>query len=92
MPSEKDLENITKRMIDSQMTYKEASEIYNIPISTLWERNHGETLEKIDTNNELKNSLELVADANRRKQTVEMLSERNQEPEREPEERIYYGK
>lgn len=63
---------IVQEIIKSELSYEEASEIFGIPKSTIYELTHSDAVSK-----ELKDKLDVVAEANIRKRTVSFLIEEN---------------
>lgn len=64
-------EEIATKMIDQNLTYKEAEELFGIPKSTIYELVHGPLVSK-----ELKDALDVLAEANIHDTTIEELSRR----------------
>ena len=73
--SKNKLKEIAIKMINEQLTYEEAANMFKIPSSTLWELLHGNTMKEIDENNYLRTQLELLTISNKRNKSMESMLE-----------------
>jgi len=65
-----DVENIAKAMLRNEMTYTEAETEFGIPKSTIYELMHSSLIDK-----ELRDSLDILAEANKKSMTVQQYCE-----------------
>lgn len=76
--SSEKLKSIIMDLISNQMSYKELSEKYHIPTSTLWELLHHKEVEKIEYDGDLVSDINLVAYANCHQVLIEDVKQENE--------------